>query len=58
MWSSNKKADKYLCLGLKIDIKKGSIKNIPYASILGSLTYPQVCTHPDITYDITVLGRM
>ena len=33
------------------------MKNIPYASIVGSLMYAQVCTRPDITYVVGVLGR-
>ena len=30
---------------------------IPYASIVGSLIYAQICTHPDIAYIVGVLGR-
>ena len=33
------------------------MKNIPYASIVGSLMYAQVCTRPDISYAIGMLSR-
>ncbi|XP_061348346.1 secreted RxLR effector protein 161-like [Gastrolobium bilobum] len=33
------------------------MKNIPYASAVGSLTYAQVCTRPDIAFAVGVLGR-
>ena len=33
------------------------MKNIPYASAVGSLMYAQVCTRPDITYAVGVLVR-
>jgi len=33
------------------------MKNIPYASVVGNLIYAQVCTKPDIAYDVGVLGR-
>ena len=33
------------------------MKNIPYASVVGSLMYVQVYTRPDITFDVGVLGR-
>ena len=33
------------------------MKNIPYASAVGSLMYAQVCTRPDIAYAVGVLGR-
>jgi len=33
------------------------MKNIPFASVVGSLTYAQVCTKPDIAYVVGVLGR-
>ena len=41
----------------KNDLEKESMKNIPYASAVGSLMYAQVCTRPDIAYAIRVLGR-
>ena len=33
------------------------MKKIPYESTVGSLMYAQVCTQPDITYIVGVLGR-
>ena len=41
----------------KSDLEKESMKNIPYASIVGSLMYAQVCTRPDIAYASGVLGQ-
>ena len=41
----------------KNDLEKESMKNIPYASAVGSLMYAQVCTRPDIAYAVGVLGR-
>ena len=29
----------------------------PYTSVVGSLMYAQVCTHPDIAYIVGVLSR-
>ena len=33
------------------------MKLIPYASVVGSLMYAQVCTRPDIAYVTSMLGR-
>ncbi|XP_073026820.1 secreted RxLR effector protein 161-like [Primulina eburnea] len=33
------------------------MKNIPYASAVGSLMYAQVCTRPDIAFVVGMLGR-
>ena len=33
---------------LKNDFERKYMKNIPYASVVGSLMYAQVCTRPDI----------
>ena len=41
----------------KNDFERESMKNIPYASAVGSLMYAQVCTRPDIAYAVGVLGR-
>ena len=30
------------------DFEKNAMKDIPYASVVGSLMYAQVCTRPDI----------
>ena len=42
---------------LKNDLQKKQMKDIPYASTVGSLMYAQVYTHPDIAYIIEKLGR-
>jgi hypothetical protein len=39
------------------DFEREHMKNIPYASAVGSLMYAQVCTRPDIAYVVGVLGR-
>ena len=41
---------------LKNDFEREQMKNIPYASLVGSLMYAQVCTKPDISYVVGVLG--
>ena len=41
----------------KNNLENESMKNIPYASVVGSLMYAQVCTRPDIAYAVGVLGR-
>ncbi|WKA08630.1 hypothetical protein VitviT2T_026335 [Vitis vinifera] len=33
------------------------MKNIPYAFVVGSLMYAQVCTRPDIAFAVGMLGR-
>jgi hypothetical protein len=33
------------------------MKAVPYASAVGSLVYAQVCTRPDLTFVIGMLGR-
>ena len=38
-------------------MKKEEMKNILYASTVGSLMYAQVCTIPDIAYVVGMLGR-
>ena len=42
---------------LKNDLEWEKMRDTPYASIVGSLMYAQVCTRPDIAYAIGVLGR-
>ena len=42
---------------LKNDLELGQMRDIPYASIVGSLMYAQVCTRPDIAYAVEALGR-
>ena len=39
------------------DIEKDQMKAIPYSSVVGSLTYAEVCTSPDIDFVVCVLGR-
>ena len=41
----------------KSELERGQMKNIPYASIVGSLMYAQVCTRRDISFAISMLGR-
>ena len=41
----------------KNDFKQEQMKNIPYASAVGSLMYAQVCTRPDIAFVMGMLGR-
>ncbi|KAH9667906.1 hypothetical protein KPL70_021226 [Citrus sinensis] len=38
-------------------LQREQMTNIPYASIVGSLMYAQVCTRPDIAYVVGMLGR-
>ena len=42
---------------LKNELEREQMKNIPYASAVGSLMYAQVCTRPDIAFAIGMLGR-
>ena len=39
------------------DFEKAQMKNVPYASALGSIMYAQVCTRPDIAFTTGLLGR-
>ncbi|RDY03184.1 hypothetical protein CR513_13258, partial [Mucuna pruriens] len=39
------------------DLERNEMQKIPYASVVGSLMYAQVCTRPDITFVVGVLGR-
>ena len=39
------------------DFEKAQMKNVPYASALGSIMYAQVCTRPDIAFATRLLGR-
>jgi hypothetical protein len=41
----------------KNDLEREQMKNIPYASAVGSLMYAQVCTRPDIAFTVGILGR-
>ena len=33
------------------------MEKVPYASVVGSLMYAQVCTRPDIAFAVNALGR-
>jgi hypothetical protein len=33
------------------------IKAVPYTSVVGSLQFAQVCTHPDLVFITRILGR-
>ena len=33
------------------------MKAVSYSSVVGSLMYAQVCTHPNITFVVGILGR-
>ncbi|XP_073014602.1 secreted RxLR effector protein 161-like [Primulina eburnea] len=39
----------------KNDLEREQMKNIPYASAVGSLMYAQVCTRPDIAFIVGIL---
>uniref|UniRef100_A0A2N9FGB3 Retrovirus-related Pol polyprotein from transposon TNT 1-94 n=1 Tax=Fagus sylvatica TaxID=28930 RepID=A0A2N9FGB3_FAGSY len=41
----------------KNDLEREQMKNIPYASAVGSLMYAQVCTRPNIAFAVGMLGR-
>eukprot|EP00253_Pinus_taeda_P009249 PITA_09249 len=41
----------------KNNFEREQMKNIPYASVVGSLMYAQVCTRPDIAFVVGMLGR-
>ncbi|KAL4366702.1 hypothetical protein GQ457_05G014270 [Hibiscus cannabinus] len=44
-------------LNPKNEFEREQMKNIPYASVVGSLMYAQVCTRPDIAFAVGMLGR-
>ena len=41
----------------KSDEEKNKMKNVPYASAVGSLMYAMVCTRPDIAYAVGITSR-
>ena len=52
------KGDKfYLNQCPKNDLEREQMKDIPYASVVESLMYAQVCTRPDISFVVGMLGR-
>ena len=42
---------------LKNDFEREQMKNIPYAFVVGSLMYVQVCIRPGISFAIGMLGQ-
>ena len=52
------KGDKFnlsQCPKTNLEIKE--MQKIPYSSAIGSLMYAQICTRPDITFIVDMLGR-
>ena len=41
----------------KTDEERDYIKNVPYASVVGSLMYAMVCTQPDISQAVSLVSR-
>lgn len=41
----------------KNELEREQMKNIPYASVVGSIMYAQVCTRPDIAFIVGMLGK-
>ena len=41
----------------KNELERKEMDSIPYASLVGSLMYAQVCTRPDIAFIVGMLGR-
>ena len=41
----------------KNEMQKNLMKDKPYSSAVGSLMYAQVCTRPDLSFIVSVLGR-
>ncbi|XP_068649563.1 secreted RxLR effector protein 161-like [Aristolochia californica] len=41
----------------KNNLEREQMKDIPYASAVGSLMYVQVCTRPDIAFAVGMFGR-
>ena len=41
----------------KNDFERKQMKNISYASVVGSLMYAQVCTRPNIAFVVRMLER-
>ena len=39
------------------DFEKEQMKNIPYALVVDNIMYVQVCTRPNITFVVSMLGR-
>ena len=41
----------------KNELESKEMEKVPYAALIGSLMYAQVCTRPDIAYIVGVLSR-
>ncbi|XP_070668786.1 secreted RxLR effector protein 161-like [Malus domestica] len=41
----------------KSELERRNMEGKPYASLVGSLMYAQVCARPDLAFSISVLGR-
>ena len=53
-----KKGDKFsLAQCPKNELERKQMERVPYASVVGSLMYAQICTRPDIAFAIGMLGR-
>ncbi|XP_047964684.1 secreted RxLR effector protein 161-like [Salvia hispanica] len=39
------------------ELARKEMESLPYASVVGSLMYAQVCTRPDIAFIVDMLGR-
>ena len=39
------------------DLERNEMTKYPYASLVGSLLYAQVCTRPDVSFAVGMLGR-
>ena len=44
-------------MGPKTDEERQRMRNVPYASAIGSLMYAMLCTRPDIAYAVSVTSR-
>ena len=54
----NQKGDKFNAMQCpKNELEREQMRNIPYASVVGSLMYAQTCTRPDISFAVGMLGR-
>ena len=52
------KGDNLVCFNAQgNEIEKKEMENIPYTSIVWTLLYAQICTCPDITYVVGMLGK-
>ena len=52
------KGDKFNAMQCpKNELEREKMRNIPHASVVGSLMYAQTCTRPDISFAVGMLGR-